>query len=417
MQIKNLEKLVIECLITVIFIYSYGGGFLIPNASITRGIIFSPGPLMFLILILTIFCYSYNTTQKKEQRYQLTFVIPVLFFCILNFLSFCYLLFYKNIYDRTIFSGLETALCSLVYIPLAVIVKKADNIKVGKIFNIVSFIAIVSITVQITYANFFHIIPLHSFDLNKLSTRNDGYRVQFFDPLVSIYILNSFNSLLKTLKSKFIIPVFIGLYYLILISQTRSILIFVLVALVVDYCVHFYNEIIKGKISVFSLATLVPMIGGLLYSLKKVLLQLYEPIQEGTYLDDGSYFARIGELTYYISEIKNNFLFGLGNFSVESPNSVWWSIIHGPTGYYYTQDIGILGDVARLGILIIPLYLSIILLMFKQQKQDTNQPFFGYMIILLGALGNYSLFNNGISLGLVLFFSSYYLCNWRNRHE
>ncbi|ACA83027.1 hypothetical protein [Leuconostoc citreum] len=417
MKSKNLKRIAINFLVTLIFIYSYGGLFLIPNSSLTRGIIFSPGPLVVLILLLFIFSQTLNTRKESLNKPRINFFLPILLFCLLNLLSFVYLLFYKNVNDRTILTGVETALASLIYIPLAQLVGNTDDVEMDKIFNIVSFIAIVSISIQIVYANYSNIMLLKSFDLSKLSNRNGGYRVQFFDPLVSIYILNSFNKLLRSLKLRYITPIFIGLCYLLFISQTRSILIFVLIALAVDYVLNLGAEISKGKISVFSLVSVIPIIGGLMYFLKMVVFQLYKPIQDGTYLNDGSYFARIGEITYYVTEIKKNIFFGLGNFAVESSDSVWWSIVHGPTGYYYTQDIGLLGDIARLGICVIPIYLVILYVMYRQQKRRLHGAYYGYIIIMLGAIGNYSLLNNGFALGLILYFNEYYSRKGKNVNE
>ena len=160
MKSKNLKRIAINFLVTLIFIYSYGGLFLIPNSSLTRGIIFSPGPLVVLILLLFIFSQTLNTRKESLNKPRINFFLPILLFCLLNLLSFVYLLFYKNVNDRTILTGVETALASLIYIPLAQLVGNTDDVEMDKIFNIVSFIAIVSISIQIVYANYSNIMLL-----------------------------------------------------------------------------------------------------------------------------------------------------------------------------------------------------------------------------------------------------------------
>lgn len=403
----------IKCLITLMFVYSYGGLFLIPNASLTRGIIFSPGPLLILIIILTVSSYSIVGPRALNQAQAPSPTILILLFVLLNLISFCYLLYYKNIMDRTVVTGFETAAAALVYIPLIRLAEGVDNINIDKIFNTISIIAILSISIQIVYANHYNVMFLKSFDLSKLPIRNGGYRVQLFDPLIAIFILNNFNKLLRIVKVKYFIQVIVGLSYLLFISQTRSILMYVLLALAIDYLLSIYAELKKGRISTFNIISMVPLSVGLVYFLKKMIIQLYKPIQDGTYLNDGSYFARIGEFTYYLTKIQENLIFGIGNFSVESVDSIWWSIVHGPTGYYYTQDIGILGDAARLGVGIVPIYLMILFVMFRQQKKSINRPFYGYIVVLLGAIGNYSLLSYGFALGVLLFFNKYYSLDWK----
>lgn len=79
MKSKNLKRIAINFLVTLIFIYSYGGLFLIPNSSLTRGIIFSPGPLVVLILLLFIFSQTFITRKKGLNKPRINFFFQFYF--------------------------------------------------------------------------------------------------------------------------------------------------------------------------------------------------------------------------------------------------------------------------------------------------------------------------------------------------
>lgn len=408
MSTSNREKKsLVSLLLIFTLVYIYGFFFLIPIPTLTRGIIFSYSPIVLACLVALIISNTKSVKEIKAQQDSVSFRSPIVAYIILNVVSLSYLLIYKGITDQTVFTGFSNALCVIIYFVLYDAYSRLQ-INVWKIFNIVSVLAILIIGFQILLADKSNHMILNSYDLANLGYR-DGYRVTFFDSLILIFIFNNFICFMNKFQWRRLLFSFVGLLFIIFISQTRSVLLIAFLGILATYILKTSEQAVtEKKVSFFSLATFIPFIVVSIFMIVAIFTQLYEPIKDGTYINDGSYFARLGEISYYWDAIKVNPLFGLGNFSV-TPGSIFWQQVHGITGYFYTQDIGLLGDTARLGIFIVVIFLWIVgLILIRHKGRRLSYEFVGYFVFFLFALGNYSLFTNGTALGLLLFFVTYH---------
>lgn len=155
----------------------------------------------------------------------------------------------------------------------------------------------------------------------------------------------------------------------------------------------------KGYVTAISVSIIFVILPVLFIAIRKIYTALIQPILDGSYMSIGSYFARLGELDFYSNVLKNNFIFGLGNFSTQV-SSPYWTTIHGPEGIFYTQDLGLFGDVVRLGSLMLILFILLVLILNKKNYKDFgNLPL---KLIIYSSVGSISVFSNGFILGLIL---------------
>ncbi|MCW1909771.1 hypothetical protein N7X57_04760 [Lactiplantibacillus paraplantarum] len=95
------------------------------------------------------------------------------------------------------------------------------------------------------------------------------------------------------------------------------------------------------------------------------------PLIDGSYQTNGSYYARMDAITYFINIIKSHLTFGLG---ILDPGAYTnnYTIFHGPTGFAMMTDVGLLGSVARMGIPILVWYVLLLIKLYRLQRTAKN---------------------------------------------
>lgn len=167
-----------------------------------------------------------------------------------------------------------------------------------------------------------------------------------------------------------IINFFLSMLFLVYVAQTRILIFSVVFCIVLDfYCSLGYkrkNSAIKRFLSVSVMLLVAVSLG-----LGNVLLQLIEPFRNGSYLEEGSYFARIEAIPYYLKMLFKYPITGLGAIMADK-GSAYYQLIHGKQGYLNFSDVGIIGSIAKFGVFILLWYILFINRLYKITKNNKN---------------------------------------------
>ena len=144
-------------------------------------------------------------------------------------------------------------------------------------------------------------------------------------------------------------------------------MLFIATVVLVDRSRYYLFVLIVGLIAVFLwssrkskhckkyiIAALAIVIG--LIILNYLRISMSQSITENT----GSSFARFGAIPYYLNLLKSNFLFGLSMVSPDKGSRMYY-FVHGPSGIFHYDDIGLVGSLAKLGIFALVWYIYILI--------------------------------------------------------
>ena len=161
---------------------------------------------------------------------------------------------------------------------------------------------------------------------------------------------------------------------------------------------------------------IVPVIGGItLIYLDPTILGRFTTVLEGEQSKDFSTLARIKEVDQIMPYIMDNLLMGIGNLSAHFHNGGFQSLFG---KHFFLSDIGVFGTMARGGLLLIIIYISLYYCLFKRIKSlapNFTKIFMKYMLfafgVLLVAFYNDILFEEGSAF---FAFTFYPLFSFRN---
>lgn len=383
------EISVMKILFIILLINQYGFFMLIPNAKITRGLAFIPWISLVIVLIMLCLTPSSNDKDKSDGFGKL-----VIAFLSINIISFIWIVLWYKTIDMTAFTALGYASLSLVYFPLIKMKEKHDLYRLMVTINI---IAVTIILVQVFFYNKTGQLIINSVDVQKLGMRH-GLRITYYDFMIMITLLISMTRLSEKNSGLYRLNCILSVVYIVYVSQTRYWEVLVLALLIVIAVLPIISDLSQRKINIIYILIAPVVIIATFLVARKLFVSLIAPLLDGSYKGNGSYFARLGEIDFFTDIIKSHPLFGTGNLTATSTSDLWY-ILHGPQGIYYTQDIGLYGDIARLGLGILLLFVLILKKIFN--KIYLNRINAGLIIVVLGSIGSISIFTNGLMLGLI----------------
>lgn len=221
-------------------------------------------------------------------------------------------------------------------------------------FNIVfSAIFLVSAIVF----NFFNIslIP----QVNQI-IKNGSIR---YTDIVSICSISAILSIMIIFTNQYpkkihIINILISLAYIYYAAITRVMFV-VLVTTIIFVFIIKRKKITLKKLIIYYVLFLILLL--LLYFSRAFdfVSDLVNPVLNGSWIDDGSYFARFGAIEYYIDSFIKNPILGFGVY-VGGSGSISRMNMLSSKGIYYFNDVGLIGSLAQYGILFFFLYLFLL---------------------------------------------------------
>ncbi|AWV72453.1 hypothetical protein C0W45_02450 [Latilactobacillus curvatus] len=384
-MVKHREMSVMKLLFILLLLSQYGFFMLIPSAKITRGLVYSPWiGLIIVLIMLSLISY----TKIKD------FGVLIVLFLAINVISFIWIIVqYKGV-DSTAYTALGYAISSLLYFPIMKFKEKND---VYYLIALVNLIAVIIILLQVVFYNKTGQLIIQSIDVQKLEIRH-GLRITYYDFIIMISFFTSITRLFGKHKYLYRINSILSLIYIIYVSQTRywEVLMIAFFAVVGVSAVIADSK--RKKIHLIYIFIAPVVILGLVITARSLFSSLIAPLLDGSYKGNGSYFARMGEIDFYTDVIKLHPFFGTGNLTSKNTSPLWFTL-HGPQGIFYTQDIGLYGDIARLGLGILVIFiLTLKKLLSKKFLNITN---LGLIIMIVGSIGSISIFTNGFLVGLI----------------
>lgn len=303
-----------------------------------------------VIFLFFLFCTNY----KKGYHY-LKAVLTFLLIVICNML-YCFIV-YSNASLSSITYELPNYLQVLLYFPLSVYVQKNYDrfIKLLNGFNIIgcAIVSVQAVVFNTTHKMFLYIFELEDADylryLNHTSGvyfRNGNLRITYLSTIVSIaMVIAIIDVVVNHLKYRSsVVSLILGFVYFFYVAQTRL------------YLVMFAGEVVLAAVFllnkkkfirwIFWMAVLVAVGIGIYFLSSEASISQMKQIARSL---DASLYARVYSVTYFLSALLDNPIFGLGCLVVEK-GTPYYHVIHGRTGYANFTDVGLLGSVAEFGI-------------------------------------------------------------------
>ena len=174
--------------------------------------------------------------------------------------------------------------------------------------------------------------------------------------MVCIGIIISLSEILQNnIKKSNILSLIVGTIYIIYVSKTRGYLIALTICIL--SMIYFYK---RGFISKIYTTVIVILVGAIIINLP--IISKYNDLKENDY---GSSITRQNAINFYVNQIRNKPLFGMGIINTVNKNDENYSIVRGPYGKFYRDDVGIIGFTNEFGILGLILFLNIMVISFN----------------------------------------------------
>ena len=302
--------------------------------------------LGFLSLCIFIMVFFTKKTQRYLSTYK-SFLYKYIAVCLFSVLIIIFLTYASGLASfKTAFLNSCSYFTFLLCFPILLSMKNDKEVeRVFDVINIFTLIVYVLVIIQSFLYNNQGVIILKYLN-STLSIRNDRIRLDVlpFGNIMLIY--NFFIVIYRKEKRNFLhfINLVMGLFILFYIEQTRAMIVIVMT------CYAFFLIVENSTLSKLFTNSLLIVITIVVLINTGALDNFMATFSSDDYA--GSSIARDYAITYYLSIFKSNPLFGFGFTANES-------LIRGPLGTAFVDDVGIWGQMARLGvfayIILIPL--------------------------------------------------------------
>lgn len=233
-------------------------------------------------------------------------------------------------------------------------VEMLDYLK--KIFIYISLVlSIILIAQMILYENF----SLKFLNINFENRLRFGeVRIEVGAYLICIGSIIAFSEIISNKcknKKIYIITFCLDLIYIVYVSKTRGYLVALLIPTMSMLFISMRGITRKFKFTIIIIFTSILF-------MNLPIMEKYKALEKN---DEGSTWVRKKAIEFYIEQIKEKPLFGMGIINVTDSNDDNYSLIRGPYNKFYREDIGIIGFTNGFGIIGLALYISIIYRVFK----------------------------------------------------
>lgn len=327
----------------------------------------------------------------------------------LIFLALVILCFAEIVHTSIIYHGMQTLTTTikeaLHYLSAFLVYVVLLNLTNGKA-DILYFIrVIIKISFLCSLMALIAFVLLELGDINILRLNTDSYSFYSrgsarFNIGMMIYIPGMMFSLVNMIKkcgSKLdTLTILLGFLHVIIISKTRSLFVWILLALILYTYIGKLNR--KKIIGLFFFAFIISY--GVVY-----LPSIINGIQ--ILAEDASFAYRLGAIEFYLGQLKDHPLLGMG--LIGATNNALGDLLYGPLNRFYRVDVGIVGFVNGFGIIGLYWLLSYILNAFKtlrQHKECESYLFREYSLLLFVFLvlasSNLLFMNSGLIFEMII---------------
>ena len=174
-----------------------------------------------------------------------------------------------------------------------------------------------------------------------------------------------------------LLTLFLILGSIILVSQTRVMVLSILLAIgcVLVFRLRGANRKLLGCIGMMTIILIAALNGS---------IDTFVASFSTSGVEAASTNARIEEASYYLGLFRQNPVLGIGLIAYESPLRF---LISGPYGTYYLDDVGVVGALGTIGLWIVPLYFLPVMQFFADAARVSSERralLVGLLVLLLG---------------------------------
>ena len=369
--VKKINISLMDILIPLWFLLEYRFFFLLPLPYVIDKLNTYHTRYLELVCVL-VMCLTYCRYRKKNYSY---FNYVLIFLMLITVDLLFTISRYLGASVHEVIAPFSTYLLILMYFPLSSYFRSDRHFEYFKrLFLLFNTSACVLLAFQAFVYNSKHRLFLRVFEityLDDLQIREGMLRITYLTTIVSVSVVFSAVELLSVRKH--VIPNFVNLIvssvYFGYVAQTRMYIMVLL--LVVLYIFYFLRKKTNRFIIISSvlIGTVLIVYLAIKLDVKTIMYELVEPLLNGSYKRDGSYFARLEALSHFSKAILKYPLTGLG-IIIPDTTSDYYYVIHGPHGWAVYTDVGILGTTAEFGL---PMLIWFICLMARTWKAIGKQ--------------------------------------------
>ncbi|MBO0467081.1 hypothetical protein JZO73_05985 [Enterococcus plantarum] len=301
--------------------------------------------LLFLITIVLCILWGKGRVKLQLSKYIVSLLIWISISAI-----YCIIVYKPHLNEVLV--PFTAYFSLLLYYPLVNIMRR----DLGKLiviltwFNIMACIILLMQFVVYKETGKLFLSVYEFYKTNMLTIRDGNVRIIYSSTIVSLSALISMGKIFDEEKRNKLFHwtnLLLSLLYFYLVSQTRMYVISLLIVFVLLF-IRKNSKLQLSKIVSFIFGISIISIFFSLLGFFDYVFNLINPLLYGTYQNDGSYYARLDGIQYYLNVIKEKTVLGLGMFDPDR-TSIFYNLVHGNTGKLFYTDIGILGSMAKLG--------------------------------------------------------------------
>ena len=319
------------------------------------------------LLCVLVMCLAYRRYKKEYFSYYNNVIVFIL---IIIVDLICTLVRYSGVSMHEVIAPFSAYLLILLYFPLSGYFRSEGHFESFKRlllrFNIVACALLVF---QAFVYNTRHWLFLKVYEityLDDLQIRGGLLRITYLTTIVSISVVISATELFSAKKHVISnsVNLIVSAVYFGYVAQTRM---YIIVLLLVGLYVFYFLKNDTNKFVVTStllIGTALIVFLAVKLDVKTMLYKLIQPLFNGSYIRNGSYYARFEALFHFSKAILQYPLTGLG-IIVPDTTSDYYYVIHGPHGWAVYTDVGILGTTAEFGL---PMLIWFIYMMARTRK-------------------------------------------------
>lgn len=249
---------------------------------------------------------------------------------------------------------------------------KSENDLYNAITCVIDVGVICSIIAIISY------VLLDRFGINILNMDTSGYSfIRYGKPhymvgsmVVIPAALFQFIRIINAKQKNEIWKFLLLLTHIIIVGKTRTVIFFT-IASMLFYYVFFYGKSIKRVYKTIVL---------FLFAIVFVMVEMQEIMGTITsLLADNSVSFRLNAIEFYLQQIANKPILGMGFLSATSPMTA--KMLYGPRGQFYRTDVGIVGFLDCFGLLGLVFFICVIWCAYKIIKNNKKSRLNGYLSI------------------------------------
>ena len=226
-------------------------------------------------------------------------------------------------------------------------------IRIGTMCSVIAIIAYYLLVR--TGNNFFNL------DVQNYSFMRNGRPHYMIGTMVvvpaTIFLLN--NMIKKKVSIKLFICIFLNLFHIVYIGQSRSLISYVLITFGVSFLVsEKRNKVLRWIVIVLCVLAFILTQYSLITSFSDELIS------------SNSYLYRVEAIKFYIDQLIKNPLFGMGFIANSNHNLA--ALLYGSLNRYYRTDVGVIGFINCVGVFGIVWVIGLFLYCYNIAKAKNN---------------------------------------------